>query len=76
LLVKNCINKNQQTGIESKYIGKIVPVVEDINESNGTVSIYDERWQARNVENGTILKGSKVKIISLDGIIMQVKKVD
>lgn len=76
LLIKKCINKDQKTGIESKYIGKIVPVVEDIDKSKGTISIYDERWQARNLEEGIIPKGSKVKIISLEGIIMQVKKID
>lgn len=76
LLVKKCTCKSQQTGIESKYIGKVVPVIEDIDKNNGAISIYDERWQARNCDEGVILKGEKVKIINLEGIIMQVQKVD
>lgn len=76
LLIKKCVSKSQKTGMESKYIGKVVLVVENIDKNSGTISIYDERWQARNLEEGVIPKGSKVQIISHEGIIMQVKKVD
>jgi len=69
-------NKDLQTGMEGKYIGKTARAVENIDKNNGIITIYDERWQARNIEDGTIEAGQTVEITGYDSIIMQVKKVN
>lgn len=69
-------SKEQKTGMEEKYIGKIAHVVQDVTATDGAISIYDERWQARNIEDFTIKAGQKVEIISHDSLIMKVKKID
>lgn len=66
----------EKTGIEEKYIGKIAKAIEDINKDNGAISIYDERWQARNIDDSIIEKGSNVKIIKNESLIMIVQKID
>jgi len=76
ILMKNLNDKKLKTGIESKYVGKIAKAIENIDKSNGTISIYDERWQARNIEEGTIEKGSEVEIVSYESIVMYVKKIN
>lgn len=73
-LTKRSKDEKLKTGLEAKYIGKTATVVEEINNSRGVISIYDERWQACAVE--TIEKGAVVEIVSNDGLIMNVKKVD
>ena len=75
MLIKKNNDKALETGIKSKYINKTAIAIEDINENSGAISIYDERWQARS-QNENILKGSKVKILSNDGLIMNVEKID
>ena len=75
LLMKNMQNKQLNTGMESKYIGKKAKVIEDIDKEHGVISIYDERWQARNIENGIIEKGATVEIVSYESIVMNVRKV-
>ena len=42
ILRKN--TKETETGIESKYIGKIAKVIDDVSEFKGVISIYDERY--------------------------------
>lgn len=74
ILTKHSKDKKLKTGLEAKYIGKKAVVTEEINDSKGVISIYDERWQARSAD--TIEKGSMVEIVSNDGLIMNVKKVD
>ena len=71
LLKRN--SKETETGINDKYIGKTAKVVEDISQNSGTISIYDERWNARCSE-GVINAGETVKIISNDSLIMYVEK--
>ena len=75
LLMQKRENKQLDTGMESKYIGKTAKVVEDIDDKKGVISIYDERWQARNIEEGIIEKDSTVEIVSYESIIMKVRKV-
>lgn len=75
LLMKKFENKKPDSGMESKYIGKTAKAVENINKNSGAISIYDERWQARNIDDGTIEKGSDVEIVSHESIIMNVRKV-
>ncbi len=62
----------QKTGVEEKYIGHIATVIEDIDNNNGAIGIYDERWQARSTE--LIPKGEKVLIKSVQGLVFQVEK--
>jgi len=67
-------SKSTETGIESKYIGQNARVTEDVNESSGVITIYDERWEARS--NGeTISAGTEVRIVRNDGLIMFVESV-
>ncbi len=75
LLMKNIQSKKLSTGMDSKYIGKTVKVIEDTDKNNGAISIYDERWQARNVDEGIIEKGSTAEIVSYESIVMYIRKV-
>jgi len=61
--------------MEAKYVGKTAKVIEDIDKDKGAISIYDERWQARSIDEGIIETGSIVKIESYESIIMYVRKV-
>ena len=67
-------NKSNETGINNKYIGKIVKAETSIDNNSGVISIYGERWEARS-ENGTIInQGSEVKIVRNESIIMYVSE--
>lgn len=67
-------NKSKETGINSKYIGQNAKAETEITTSSGVISIYGERWEAR-CENGTTIeKGSEVKIVRNESIIMYVEK--
>ncbi|MBQ2644721.1 NfeD family protein [bacterium] len=73
----NSDDKNQSTGLDDKYIGKIAGVIEDVTKTNGRISIYGEEWQAKlkNDDSETCIKtGEQVKIISNDNIIFTVEK--
>ena len=74
LLMKKAEDKKLNTGMESKYVGKIAKAIEDIDKNKGAISIYDERWQARNVGDGVIEAGAQVEIVSYDSLIIQVRK--
>lgn len=74
ILVKSKTSKLQQTGIESKYIGKTAKVLENITKDKGVISIYDERWEARTINNEEILSGKIVKIIKHESLIMYVEE--
>lgn len=65
----------QKTGMDEKYVGKTAVVIEDIDKTRGIISMYDERWQARNVDDGIIPAGSTVEIVGHESIIMKVKAV-
>ncbi len=67
--------KSKETGLENKYIGKIAKAEEDITESSGVISIYGERWDARSENGEFISKGSEVKIVRNESIIMYVEAV-
>ena len=66
-------NQSKETGINSKYIGQTARAEEDITNSSGVISIYGERWEARSENGTTIEKGSEVKIIRNESIIMYVE---
>ena len=67
-------NKAKETGINSKYIGQTARAEVDITSSCGVISIYGERWEARSENGTTIEKGSEVKIVRNESIIMYVEK--
>ena len=72
ILVKK-FTKTKETGLQSKYIDAVAKAEEEISEFSGVISIYGERWEARS-ENRTIIpKGSEVKIVRNESIIMYVE---
>lgn len=75
LLIKNKKDKESQTGMESKYIGKIVKVIEPITKFSGAITIYDERWEARVDSDETIPVGSEVRIIKNESLVLTVEKI-
>lgn len=76
LFIKNKTKKEEKTGMEEKYIGKTAKVIEPIDKTKGAISIYDERWQARNVDDFVIEVGENIKITGYESLIMKVKKID
>ncbi len=74
ILIKR-FNKETETGMKSKYIGQVLKAEEDISDSQGVINIYGERWEARSDNGEFIPKGSDVKIIRNESIIMYVSKV-
>ncbi len=65
-----------ETGIAGKYIGKTAKVLEDVSESGGVITIYDERWEARSDDKSLIPAGENVKIIRNDSLVMYVQKIE
>ena len=72
-IIMKRFNKSKETGINSKYIGQTARAEENITSSSGVISIYGERWEARSENGTTIEKGSEVKIIRNESIIMYVE---
>ena len=72
-IIMKRFNKSKETGINSKYIGQTARAEEDITSSSGVISIYGERGEARSENGTTIEKGSEVKIIRNESIIMYVE---
>lgn len=73
LLIKSKSQKNSKTGMESKYIGQTAKVIEEVTSNSGVISIYDERWNARSINNEIIPIGSIVEIVKHESLIMSVK---
>lgn len=68
-------NKETETGINSKYIGQVVKIENDITSSEGVINIYGERWEARSDDGSVIPAGSEVRIVRNESILMYVEKV-
>jgi membrane protein implicated in regulation of membrane protease activity len=66
--------ENSKTGIEEKYIGKVVKVTSDVTKTSGVISIYGERWEAR-VDGESIPAGSDARIVRNESLIMFVEKI-
>lgn len=75
VLLKHRETKEQQTGMEGKYIGKIVKVIEPVTKFSGAITIYDERWEARTKCDETIEAGTEVKIVNYDSLILTVERI-
>lgn len=67
--------KENKTGIEGKYIGKIAKVESEITKNSGVISIYGERWEARNIYDDVIPEGTEARIVRNESLIMFVEKV-
>lgn len=74
-LIKGKHDESKQTGIQDKYIGKIVKVIQPINKYSGAITIYDERWEARSLNDETFDIDTEVKIVKNESLIMYVEKV-
>ncbi len=74
MLMNRKTSKSQTTGMENKYIGKTAKVIETITQTSGAISIYDERWEARILDNNEIPVGENVKIVRYDSLIMFVER--
>lgn len=75
ILVKQKESKEKETGMEGKYIGQIVKVIEPITKYSGAITIYDERWEARVESDGTIPAGSEVRIVKNESLVLTVEKI-
>ena len=67
-------SKEVETGVNDKYIGKKAKVIEEVTSDSGTISIYDERWNARTEDGSSIPAGEEVEIVRNDSLIMYVIK--
>ena len=74
-LIRHKMTNDKETGMEGKYIGKIVEVIEPINRFSGAITIYDERWDARCDTDEPIPTGSKVKIIKNESLVLTVERI-
>ena len=75
ILLRNRESKLQETGMEGKYIGKIVKVIEPVTKFSGAITIYDERWEARVDSDEEIPAGSEVRIVKYDSLVLTVEKI-
>ena len=75
-LILKRISKETETGVNDKYIGKKAKVIEDISADNGTISIYDERWNARTEDGSVIPTGEEVVITKNDSLTMFVERLN
>lgn len=75
-LLLKLLKKNSDADFASQYIGKVVKAIEPISSSQGAVTIYDERWEARCINNAEeIPVGCEVKIIKNDSLVLYVEKI-
>ena len=75
VLLRNRECKLCETGMEGKYIGKIVKVIEPVDKYKGAITIYDERWEARTDCDETIPEGKEVKIVKYESLILTVGRI-
>lgn len=75
ILIKHKDSKENQTGMQDKYIDKIVKVKEPVSKFSGAITIYDERWEARCESDETIPEGSEVRIVKYDSLVLTVERI-
>ena len=74
ILIKSKKTEGADTGMEGKYIGKIVKVTEPVSKSSGAITIYDERWEARCKDDDTINEGEEVRIVKYESLVLTVER--
>lgn len=67
-------SKEDETGIDGKYIGKVAKVIKKIDKISGAISIYGERWEARSLNDDIFEENSEVEIVENKSLVMYVKK--
>lgn len=67
-------SKEDETGIDGKYIGKVAKVIKKIDKNSGAISIYGERWEARSLNDDVFEENSEVEIVENKSLVMYVKK--
>ncbi len=67
-------SKEDETGIDGKYIGKLAKVLKRIDKNSGAISIYGERWEARSIDDEVFEENSEVEIVKNQSLVMYVKK--
>lgn len=75
ILIRQKESKEKETGMEGKYIGQIVKVIEPVTKFSGAITIYDERWEARVEFDETIPVGSEVRIVKNESLVLTVEKI-
>jgi len=77
LLLKSRQADKKSEEIENMYIGKTAKVVEPVTKSSGTVTIFEERWDARlnSEDDEEIPAGSEVKIVKSESLLLYVEKI-
>ena len=74
ILIKQKESKERETGMEGKYIGQVVKVIEPVTKFSGAITIYDERREARVESDETIPAGSEVRIVKNESLVLTVEK--
>ncbi|MBQ4123996.1 NfeD family protein [bacterium] len=75
-MLTKILKKDNVSDFNDQYIGKVVKCIEPITLQSGSVTIYDERWEARLAAEGDEIPfDADVKIIKHDGLILYVEKV-
>ncbi len=74
MILRHKNTKENQTGIEGKYIGRVARVIEPVSRYKGAITIYDERWEARYEGDDEIPAGAEIRIVRNDSLIMYVEK--
>ena len=75
LMVRKNKKEIPETGM-GRYIGAKAKVLEEITPDGGVVSVFDERWNARSLDSGTIAVGTRVKIEKYEDLVLYVRKDD
>jgi len=75
-VLEKTLSKEHKADFDSQYIGKVVKSIETISQTQGAVTIYDERWEARTKGDcEEIPQDCDVKIIGNEGLTLFVEKV-
>lgn len=75
LMLRSRKTNEQTTGMAAKYVGKTVKVIEPVSRLSGAITVYDERWEARAEVEKPIAKGTAVKIIGYDSLVLKVEEI-
>ncbi len=69
--------KEKRADFAEQYIGKTAKVISNVTASHGSVTLFDERWEARlnDTSGEEIQAGSDVKIVRNDSTILYVEKI-
>ncbi len=76
-ILSNLLSHDNKTDFNGQYTGKIAKVLSKITNTEGSVTIYDERWEARLLDSTQteIPEGSDVRIVRTKGTILYVEKI-